>query len=177
MPSDGSIAVAVLVDVLPPFDSGVLPSIGLPLILAYVHATISAEAHDDVSLFFRDDLFLPPVSNIYVVDETTIGVTEFGGGDIEILGAEFFIRSDSDMDEVNDISDPITIIGSLFAGAADFPCERAADANADGVVDISDPIYTIRYLFGNGVPPIDPFPEPGTDFERAQLNCLQPLDP
>ncbi len=142
MPSDGSIAVAVLVDVLPPFDSGVLPSIGLPLTLAYVHATISAEARDDVSLFFRDDLFLPPVSNIYVVDET-----ELGGDDIEILGAEFFIRSDSNMDEVNDISDPITIIGSLFAGAADFPCERAADANADGVVDISDPIYTIRHHF------------------------------
>lgn len=104
-------------------------------------------------------------------------MTEIGGGDIEILGAEFFIRSDSNMDEVNDVSDPITTIDSLFARAADFPCEGAADANADGVVDISDPIYTIRYLFGNGVPPIDPFPEPGTDFERAQLNCLQPLDP
>lgn len=72
VPSDGSVAVAVLVDALPPFDFGVLPNIGLPLTLAYVHATILVEARDDVSLFFRDDLFLPPVSNIYVVDEVRL---------------------------------------------------------------------------------------------------------
>ncbi len=84
-----------------------------------------------------------------------------------------FIRADSNLDGVVEISDAVRTLQRLFASAPKLSCPDSADANDDGQVDISDPIFTLMYLFAGGAPPPAPFPVRGPDATpRDSLRCM-----
>lgn len=60
-----------------------------------------------------------------------------------------FMRGDSNMDGVNDISDPINTLNYRFLGTGNVRCPDAADINDDGEIDLSDAIFSLNRLFMN----------------------------
>ena len=93
------------------------------------------------------------------------------GGIILGLGEiGFFLRGDSNVDGVRDISDAINSLSFLFQGGKDVLCEDAADSNDDGLIDMSDPVFTLYALYQSG----EPHPEPdvwGPDPTQDRLCC------
>jgi hypothetical protein len=73
-----------------------------------------------------------------------------------------FIRMDSNMDTVIDISDPLVVVRHLFAGLA-VDCQDSLDADDDGELAVTDAIYGLDYIFRNGDMPPAPFPILGHD--------------
>jgi len=90
------------------------------------------------------------------VDESFI---VFGGPEKDLP----FIRGDSNMDGLVDLTDPIFTLSFLFLGGAAPSCRDALDSNDDGEVNITDPIHNLAYQFLGGAAPPAPFPEAGTD--------------
>jgi hypothetical protein len=58
-----------------------------------------------------------------------------------------FRRGDADGNGDLNIADPIFVLGSLFLGTQELPCNDAADANDDGRLDIADAISSLAYQF------------------------------
>jgi hypothetical protein len=90
-----------------------------------------------------------PFSNEDQFEETSTPELEDGTllvlpiiGDIGI-----FKRGDANLDDSIDISDPLTILGSLFLGSGPLLCPRTADANSDEALDVSDPVTLLNHLF------------------------------
>ena len=82
-----------------------------------------------------------------------------------------FLRGDANGDgEVIPVSDAITILSGLFAGAA-IACELAADVNGDGATDIADPVAMLNFGFGGGPPPPHPFPDCGVSAAPTMVPC------
>jgi len=71
--------------------------------------------------------------------------------------APVFRRGDANADGKADLTDAIYILGWLYQGGKEPPCQDAADANDDGKVDLTDAIYILSYLYQGGKPP----PAPG----------------
>lgn len=89
--------------------------------------------------------------------------------------ASQFIRGDSNLDQVVDISDGLKILLYLFNGSA-VQCLDALDANDSGTIDITDGILVLDYLFKGGAAPAQPFPAKGVDPTTADaLSCAQGL--
>jgi hypothetical protein len=76
------------------------------------------------------------------------------------------LPGDLNQDQALDISDPIRLLFSLFAGdPAALPCEGGtpsspgpgdlaiADLNGDGWIDVSDAVSALNFLFLDGPPP------------------------
>ena len=172
--AQGLLTFAVLTDTSG--SGGVLPAIGQPLTLVYIEATIDTSVQADIQLSFVDGAFSPPVTNVYVVNNQSVPVTELTTGTVEVRGLEKFIRGDCNLDKIINISDPIMILNYKFAGAS-LECERAADANADSQVDIADPLFLLQFLFQQGSTPPAPFPEAGHDFVWSfRMACDEPLE-
>lgn len=75
-----------------------------------------------------------------------------------------FVRGDADASGGVDITDPIRILGYLFAGSpADLGCDDAADVDDSGRLEITDPIALLNFLFAGESPPQAPFPGCGFD--------------
>lgn len=84
---------------------------------------------------------------------------------------EQFVRADCNADGQIDISDPVTLLESLFAGGAPPPCDDACDANDDGAPNIADVVFILTYNFSGGVDPSAPFPTCGADPTADGLGC------
>jgi hypothetical protein len=82
-----------------------------------------------------------------------------------------FIRGDADGDGLVGALDPAFIICYRYSGVSVPPCLDAADANDDGGVNYADASYLINYLFVEGFPPPQPFPNPGFDPTPDTLDC------
>ena len=93
--------------------------------------------------------------------------------EVRFREASDFIRADANFEQHIDISDPITVLRTLFFGDARIRCSDGADANDDGAVDISDAIYGLYYLFRARPPPFAPFPEAGSDPTPDGLHCIE----
>ena len=100
--------------------------------------------------------------------------------DLELtaLDAPMFVRGDANGDADLNIADASHLLGWLFAGDADLPCQAAGNANGDEVVDIADATYVLNFLFSGGPPPAPPFPDcaPGGSTADEELGCAQPTD-
>ena len=83
-----------------------------------------------------------------------------------------FVRGDFNRDASFDISDPVAILGYLFAGTPDARCLDAGDANDDGKLNIADAIHSLGHLFAGGAAPPAPFPESGRDPTADELACF-----
>jgi len=87
------------------------------------------------------------------------------------LIATRFIRGDVDGDGAINISDPIRLLGFLFAGDSAPPCTRSADLDDGGSLTITDGIRVLRFLFLAGDRPSPPFPLCGVDGTPDGLTC------
>lgn len=84
-----------------------------------------------------------------------------------------FVRGDADADGRRTISDAVSTLLHLFAGAAAPACDDAADADDNGEVQITDAIYLLGYLFLGGEPLAAPLAECGADPTEDGLGCAR----
>jgi hypothetical protein len=77
-------------------------------------------------------------------------VGKAGGGGASPTVA--FVGGDANCDSLINVSDPVTLMNSLFLGAGALCCEAAADVTFEGAVDISDAVYLLNYLFQGADP-------------------------
>lgn len=83
-----------------------------------------------------------------------------------------FIRGDSNIDGMRDISDPIFTLRHLFHGGLTPACQDAADTNDDGIIDLSDATMLLWFLFQGTVEPPAPGGFCGPDPTPDELTCL-----
>lgn len=163
VPEEGIVAVAALVDSTPPFEGALIPNIGFPLNFFTIEATVSPDASGALELRLEDGLLVPPLQNLFSIDNQAEPVTVFDVGEIFVAGDILFLRGDGNMDLSLDISDPVLILDSIFRGTTILPCPLAADANDDESVDISDAIRSLAFLFDGAAALPAPFPLAGFD--------------
>ncbi len=82
-----------------------------------------------------------------------------------------FIRGDVNDDGASDVSDAVATLLALFAGTGELHCVAAGDVNGDLAVDITDPVALLGFLFLDGEPPVQPFPDCGMDVRTHELPC------
>jgi hypothetical protein len=88
-----------------------------------------------------------------------------------IQGADRFVRGRITGQGDLGLTDAIDILGYLFLDGPGIECLDAADANDDGSIDISDAVRLLMFLFAQGDPVPDPFPDCGTDPTPDSLGC------
>ena len=99
--------------------------------------------------------------------------TNFKGdtGSIDISGPDsMFVRGDCNADSTTNLTDAVFLLGALFQGQAELPCDDACDSNDDGKSDISDAVNILMALFSH----TEPLPAPddcGTDPTPDALGC------
>jgi|SRR5688572_8028611 len=125
-----------------------------------VHTLTDSESVEIISFVLGD---CPNDQSQIVISEEHV----VNPSDVELslaLQRRMFIRADSNMDSVVDISDAISTLDSLFVSGSLLRCENAADANDDNKIDISDAVHTLNFLFQGGPEMISaPFPDKGYD--------------
>lgn len=88
-----------------------------------------------------------------------------GGGSPTIA----FIKGDVNCDSHVNVTDPITLLDSLFKGSGPLCCEASADATAEGRIDIGDAINLLNLLFRGA----DPWSLECKRATGSQLTCEQ----
>ena len=73
-----------------------------------------------------------------------------------------FTRGDTNNDESIAFVDVMALLFVLYGGLTT-NCEDSLDLNDDGRLDTTDAIFFLQYLFLDGAPPREPFPEAGPD--------------
>lgn len=73
-----------------------------------------------------------------------------------------FTRGDTNNDESIAFVDVMALLFVLYGGLTT-NCEDSLDINDDGRLDTTDAIFFLQYLFLDGAPPREPFPEAGPD--------------
>lgn len=82
-----------------------------------------------------------------------------------------FIRGDTNLDEVVDVSDAIRLLLHLYGGMP-LLCEDAGDVHEDESLDLTDAVNLLTALFQGGAPPPPPYPTAGTDPDEGPgLGC------
>jgi hypothetical protein len=79
------------------------------------------------------------------------------------VGETPFLRGDSDLNGVVELTDGVVILNHLFQGIPAPGCDDRLDVDDSGVLDLTDAVYLLRYLFQGGDVIPAPYPEPGTD--------------
>jgi len=79
-----------------------------------------------------------------------------GFPDVPAILEGWQLPSDFTQDNQLDITDAIALLGYLFQGGPDLPCDGAVellDASGDDQVDLTDAVVVLQYLFQGGPPP------------------------
>ncbi len=125
---------------------------------------------EDTNLAFGNEA---DVQGALVQRDVEIPPEDLVDGGVVILGLGeigFFLRADTNLDRLRDISDPIRTLRYLFNGDVQLPCFDSADSNDDGNLDVSDAVYTLYWLYASGTPP--PAPDDwGPDPTKDGLCC------
>ncbi len=171
----------------PPTIAAVTPNLGLGDVAVTITGTHFTDANDMQVLFDGS-----PAADLAVWSSTeltcrvpacseetrwlSITVRTSGGEATEPQGyrceATTFRRGDANCDSSLDLADAVWILSYLFRDSITPNCRDAMDSNDDGSVDIADAIYILAYLFRPaGVPPLPPFPGPGSDPTPDGLDC------
>ncbi len=174
----GYAILGVLLDVIPPFNSQVIPATGLNLAIARYRFDVDAAVMGDLvtPLRFVDGLGIPPIENIFVIGNQSIR-PDSNDTFLRIEGIPTFLRGDADRNLILDLSDVVLnflyVTNTLFVcpQCPAITCESAIDCNDDGDADLADGIYLGLYLFLSGPPPPPPFPTEGPDPTPDNLFC------
>lgn len=87
-----------------------------------------------------------------------------------------FLRGDSNLDGVVNITDAVLVLRVLFLGDAPRGCDDALDLDDDGEVSLEDCVLGLQFLFLDGPEPPAPFGQCGLDPTPDGLWCtLHPL--
>lgn len=89
--------------------------------------------------------------------------------DFTVTPGRRIVPGDVNMDGAFDISDPVFLLFSLFAGGPAPACGKLADPNGDSQVDLSDAVFLLGSLFLGG-----PFPGFHEECVRAENCVLEP---
>ncbi len=176
-PVAGTITVGVLLDARPPFDGQLIPNVGRELTYLRVDAVVAEGAVEDLPIRLEDGLGVPPIYNVYSVENRSVPVAEMAEGFVRLPVVEVaaFLRGDSNMDGRLDLSDAVAILEYRFLGGTPPACEDAADTDDDEAIYLSDAIFLLNFLFQGGRRPPRPAPEPGGDPSGDGLDCATPL--
>ncbi len=82
-----------------------------------------------------------------------------------------FRRGDVNADGKVDLSDAVSILGSLFLGEDEPDCQKSADTDDSGSLELTDAVYLLNYLFLGAFEPPAPFPACGLDPTEDDLSC------
>ena len=82
------------------------------------------------------------------------------------------MRGDANADGTVNVADTVFMLDYLFLGTSILSCEDAADTNDDGRLNISDSMYALSFLLMSGPDIPAPYPDPGLDYTRDQLECM-----
>ena len=85
--------------------------------------------------------------------------------------ADSFIRGDTDINGVIEITDPTRTFRFLFLGGMELDCLDGADSDDNGSLELTDGIYTLNFLFTGGAQPPVPFEDCGFDPTKDDLDC------
>ena len=86
--------------------------------------------------------------------------------------SHYYLRGDTNCDLSVNLSDPVSLLGSLFLGEDGLCCGDAADVNLDDQLNVTDAVHLLNFLFKGGDPPAKPFPECGRANE-GPVGCDQ----
>ena len=170
----GQFILGVLIDSLPPVENRAIPATGLDLTLAKVKVQVLQEVpagSGGIELILEDGLGLPPIRNLFVIDNQSVAPIKQNGR-LELVSEAPFLRGDVNADGKVDISDPIATGDWIFRGSRQVICQKRGDSNDDGKVTLEDMVFTLLYLFtsqGRILP--QPFPRPGFDPTPDGLAC------
>jgi PKD repeat protein len=178
-PLDPYITAGVLFDVTDPFDGRVFPP-GINQRIANIVIDVSSLSMpgSTTRIQLKNQVGTPPLNNIFTVDGFTLLPTLGEGGTVSIRHLRFppprfFLRGDTDGNEVVNLTDAVLILGYLFTGTARPDCADAADVTDDGALDVSDALFTLSFLFKAGSFPHPPYPDMGLDPTGDRLEeCL-----
>ncbi len=81
-----------------------------------------------------------------------------------------FSRADTNLDDLLNIADAITLLEGLFSGGV-INCEKATDTNDDGLANVADAVYLLEFLFVMGPEPPAPFMTCAIDPTPDALTC------
>ena len=177
------LAIAVLLDVLPPFegqtapatpiagqvllagcltfgiaDDGVLqtdPGTGLEFCEEKVKIGFCLEP----STINDDDQAAPELENLISVDFGDLNTIVVVPTEICVENVAEFRRGDCTDNDLINIADAALILGLQFSNdpAATTNCEDACDVNDDGKINLADAVSLLFYLFKDGTFPPQPF--------------------
>ena len=119
-------------------------------------------ANGDDTPMNRKSLGLEPDGSVYVTGASDQDPSE--GRQYQFVltvtpgAARNWQRCDCSGDGVRNITDPITLLSSLFQGAGSPGCPDACDCSGDRIVDITDAIFDLTFQFLGGDAPPVPYP-------------------
>ena len=138
----GQAILGVLLDVIPPYNSQMIPASGLALPFAKLRFEVSETVTSNVAtpIRFTDNIGTPPIENLLVIAGSSVlpvTVDTF----LPIRGIAIFLRGDADGSLDLDLADVIQSVFYVTNQCPECPpitCMVALDANDDGGVDIAD---------------------------------------
>lgn len=83
-----------------------------------------------------------------------------------------FLRGDTNSDGEATVADASWITNYLYLSGPAPSCYDAADVNDDGVIAGEDAVLLVDFLFDDGAPPGDPFPDCGEDPTTDSLDVF-----
>lgn len=181
-PADGDgceLILAILIDVLEPFDGRTFPPTDVPLKLGTVEMKVSDEVSCGTCLPVRfcdgiNGRGLINTKNLYAAENQSFkACTE--DCEICVVGSSGFRRGDCNSDGKTNLSDAAAIVYRLLSmdpSGFEPPCLDACDANDDGRLDLADAIKILAWLFQRAEPPPAPGPlRAGKDPTPDNLSC------
>lgn len=118
-----------------------------------------------------------PAAGRYLIVELATGeaaaIAAGAGGQLLAVAeaAGTFLRGDSNVDGLLDVSDAVATLFYLFLGEATVPCLDAADSDDNGLIQLTDVVRLLDYLFRGGAVLEPPFTAPGIDPTPDGLDC------
>ena len=122
------------------------------------------EAGGTSAVALRNDLGVPPVENLLVIDGRSYEA-ELATSAVSLTAvlSTPFRRGDCNNDTSSNIADAIWLLNYLFLGGASGTCLGACDTDGDASLGLVDAVLLLQHWMAGGPPPAAPYPDCGTD--------------
>jgi hypothetical protein len=177
---EGYLARSVFMDYLAPFEGNKLPR-SRRVVAGTLVFGLSPEVREGEKIQIQfTDLSSPgdarPVPFNEIVNDGRSIRPSLDSKGLEITVApqgSLFVRGDSNRDLSINITDVVVILRYLFIGEDRLTCLDPLDVDDSGHIDITDGIVLAEFLFGRGLSPALPFPNPGLDLTEDDLGSCR----
>lgn len=174
-PTQGRIAIGMVVDRVPPFEGQTIPASPdnfqsvMRISFSTENNPLLLDTSRTMTLHNVEDPLA--VNNQFTINSQSYAPELAPGGVVTFVDGVRFIRGYVNGDFTRDISDGISILVHLFQGTNEPTCYKAADTNDDGKYDLSDSVYLFSFLFVGRAPPPEPTDTCGVDPTEDELTC------